>query len=62
MKNIMDDISGVIVSTSNPYEKHHFPFNMNEMRKYLKASGKSLSDLTRDDYERFRLPALAKAT
>ena len=41
--------------------KDPFPFNMKELREYLKKTGKTMKDLTVNEFDMFRVSPIAKA-
>ena len=43
------------------YSAHPFPFNMKELRGYLKKTGKTMKDLTVNEFDMFRVSPIAKA-
>ena len=62
MKKDIDNMTGLYFSVQgNPYSAHPFPFNMKELRGYLKKTGKTMKDLTVNEFDMFRVSPIAKA-
>ncbi len=62
MKKDIDNMTGLYFSVQgNPYSAHPFPFNMKELREYLKKTGKTMKDLTVNEFDMFRVSPIAKA-
>lgn len=62
MKKDIDNMTGLYFSVQgNPYSAHPFPFNMKELREYLKKTGKTMKDLTVNEFDMFRVLPIAKA-
>ena len=58
----IDNMTGLYFSVQgNPYSAHPFPFNMKELREYLKKTGKTMKDLTVNEFDMFRVSPIAKA-
>ncbi len=62
MKKDIDNMTGLYFSVQgNPYSAHPFPFNMKELREYLKKTGKTMKDLTVNEFDMFRVSPIVKA-
>ena len=61
MKNNIDDMTGLYVSVQgNPYGSHPFPYNIKKLRDYLKKTGKTMNDLTVNEFNMFSVSPIKK--
>ena len=62
MRNSIDDLTGLYMSAQgNPYGSHPFPYNIKRLREYLKKTGKSMNDLTVNEFNMFSIAPIKTA-